>query len=141
MTTAAELALGVDVSTLSGGVFDIDAEFRTITGARAVAECIARGLVMPRGKLVDIGDEPSLGFDLRTFTKRRVDARTLWLITQGVQREADADDRVESVDVKVQWIEQSSTLRVDIEGTTAAGPFAVVLSASELTVEVLRIEP
>lgn len=126
-----------DISTFP----DLDPNFTEISGTRAVAEVLARGLMMPHSRLIEINDEPRAGRDLRRHLSKRYDARTPFLIRQDVAAEAKLDERVLSVETTVDGSEVLTTgkLRVRILGQTADGPFELEVSVSALNLELLKV--
>ncbi len=130
---------GSDVSTFPvGGVPDLDPTFAPITGTLAVAETVARGLLMPRGRLVDINGEQRVGFWLRSYLGARIDARRLQEIKNGCEREARFDERVLTATAQVTHDSVTNTLTIKLSGQTRAGPFSLVLAVGKLTSELLE---
>lgn len=129
--------LGVGVQTLwTGGRPDFDPRWRRVSGGLAVAHSVARMVVCPPGRL---SWAPHIGgnvLDLLNdgFTTQRVRAFAGYL--RGLAR---SDARVKDTTVTVELLEQ--TLKIRIEITTSDDEvFALVLSASKLTIDVLAIE-
>ncbi len=134
---ADEFDLGTDHSTFPGGTPDLDPTFAVIAGTTAVAETVARGLLMPRGRLVDVGGDQSFGFWLRGYLAKRITALTLQEIKQGCEREALLDERVLSATAAVAYDLSAQRLAVSMTGTTRNGPFDLVVSVGKLTAELL----
>lgn len=125
-----------DISTFP----DLDPNFKAIGGTRAIAEVLARGLMMPHGRLAELHDEKRAGRDLRRHLSRRFDARTPFLIRQDVAAEAKLDERILSVNTEVDGSNVLATgkFRVRISGTSTIGPFQFEVDVSKLTVELLK---
>src|SRR5262245_42210422 len=133
---------GLDFSTFVGedGIPDLDPTFTVIPGTstRAIAECLARGLYMPHGRLVEIGDEQDCGFDVRAFLSGKIATRELASIKRGVESEALRDERVDTVTADVTYHPDGNRIEIVVEGDGAVGPFEFVLSITQLTVELLN---
>jgi hypothetical protein len=121
---------GIDYSTFP----DLDPAFREVTGPRAVAEAVARYLLMPPGTLPY---DPAAGFDLRGELSGGIDDGARMRIRAGVARQALRDERVEDVSVSVDLSGDGQKVRVRVAGTTAEGPFTLTVAASGLDVAVL----
>lgn len=134
---ASDTDFGLDWSTFVGGSTpDLDPAFTEITGPQAVAETLARGLLMPRGRLVDINDTQKAGFDLRRFLSVRVTPLVLLQIKAGVEQEAHLDERVDTANVTVAMNQATSTLTITIRGTTNQGPFELVATTTKLKTDI-----
>lgn len=132
--------LGTDISTFAGpDGNDLDRLFRPISGQRAVAEAVARRWITPRQGLVYA---PSYGEDVRQLLNAPLDGPTRAAIEASLQAQAEADERVESCKVVLTSSGPPSSLTLKISGrlVTAAGPFALTLTVTQLaaSLEVLR---
>lgn len=128
--TAAELELGTDVSTFP----DLDPTFAPLIGPRVVAEALARRLTTPRGSLLG---QPDYGIDVRDALNEGVSRASLFALKASIEAEAEADPRVAEVDVSLTFDPAAGSLRIVVAGTTAAGPFELVMAVTALTVEIL----
>lgn len=124
---------GSDVSTFP----DLDPTFTPISGRRAIAEAVARGLVMPHGQLLAIGDRPDCGYDLRSQLSARMTPDKEQRIKTAVEAEALRDERVLAVTVSATYDAAARTLRVQLFLETSIGPFAMVLAVGEVTADLL----
>jgi phage baseplate assembly protein W len=121
---------GSDVLTFPG----VDPNLTLSKGGRVLAEALARRLCTPRGSLPFHED---YGLDLRSFLNEAVTSDSLYRLKSAVERECEADERVESASVSLDYNAQTRRLRVRIEATTAQGPFRLTLAVSQVTVELL----
>ena len=113
-------------------VSDLICPGRLVTGRRAIGEAIARRLQTPRGGLLD---DPDYGYDLRGLVNGDVDTSFLSQIGYFVSIEAEKDERVGSASASVTFLNGALSVRMMV--TTAEGPFTLVLSVNDVTVEVL----
>ncbi len=131
---------GVDFSTFLGaGAPDLDPNWSPITGARAVAELIARGLMQRPGQLADMNDTYRSGRDLRRYMSKRLTQVGLLQMRQDIEREARIDERVESVVIDISHDATANKATVKLAVKTALGPFDLVLAVSQLTVDLIAI--
>lgn len=130
--------LGVDVSTYTRndeGELDLDPTGQEISGARVVAESVARGWETDPGSLPWAEDE---GADLARYLNADLsDAEVLAL---SVELEADArrDERVAALDVSASFDARSGALSVSGDGITGDGPFQLVLSPDDLSIAAIK---
>ncbi len=126
---------GLDVSTFPG----LDVAFKLITGQRAIAEAVARRWVTPRGSLAY---DPDYGEDVRGYLSARIDAARLRALEASLTAQALADERVSGavVQLAVTGSGPALSLRASASLTSSAGPFRLVLTVSQLALdlEVLR---
>lgn len=120
-----DLGFGLDVSCYVNG--DLDATFAPMTGARVVAEAVARRLETPRGSLAD---DPDFGFDVISLLNDGASPTRLALSAAAIAAEAEKDERVLSADTTVVFDAGARTLRIRIALVTSAGPFPLVLDVS-----------
>jgi hypothetical protein len=114
---------------------------RYVTGARLVGEAIYRRLTTPRGMLRGGEEEADYGLDLVELIGSVATANDAAALEGRIQSEVLKDERVLSVDVTVTPTSTGPATEfvVYIEATTAAGPFNLKLSISELTVELVGL--
>jgi hypothetical protein len=138
-SSVADIDYGYDFSTFpTDGTPDLDPTFTPITGTLAVAQCIARGLMMPRGRLIDIGGDQRNGFYLRRYLAARITPKTIAEIKMGCQREALLDERVKTATATVTYDSTAHKVSVSIVGMADEGPFELVVAVSQLTTELLK---
>lgn len=131
---------GQDISTFPAGSTtpDLDPNFTVIESTMAVSQCVARGLVMARARLIDIGDTPRAGCDIRRYLSARIDRNVLLRIKIDVEREAKLDERVLTATANVSFNTAEHKIRIDLKGTTSQGPFELVVEIGKLTTELLK---
>lgn len=106
-----------------------------VTGFTVVAQAIARRWQTPRGALID---DPDYGFDLSDFVNDDLDKATLAGIAHSAANEAEKDERVLTCEVTVTFI-TGGLLNVIGKVVTTQGPFALVVSVSQVTVSLLQV--
>lgn len=104
------------------------------TGFRVVAEAIARRWQTPRGGLLD---DPNYGYNLLDFISDDIDKGTLAQIAQLAGAEAEKDERVLGCSVTINFV--GGVMMVFGRVDTAAGPFQLVVSVSDVTVSLLQV--
>lgn len=127
---ASAVDYGSDVLVFPG----VDPNLTLSSGGRVLAEALARRLSTPRGSLPFHED---YGLDLRSYLNESVTSDVLYRLKSAIQRECEADERVESASVGLEYDASARRLRVRIEAVTAQGPFRLTLSVSQVTVELL----
>ncbi len=126
--------LGTDISTPDAA--DIDPFFGLVSGLRGLAQALARRMVTPRGSLLD---DDSYGYDLRSRLNDNLKPADLSALGTIVQRELEADERVESATISLSLA--GDVLRVVARIVASVGAFRLVLAVSAVTVEILAAEP
>lgn len=123
--------LGVDLVALP----DLDPAFPLQAGFANLGEALARRLMTPRGGLEYDLD---YGTDIRGRLNDSLTNDELADLQGSVEAEVLKDPRVLDVDVRATFIASAFTLRLEIRGATAAGPFALVLAVDRVTVALLE---
>jgi hypothetical protein len=128
--------MATDFGSDIGGVLDVSADLREVSGRQCLAEAIARRLTTPRGGLFYDLD---YGYDLRRLVKAPLVRPAK--IEDDIETECLKDPRVLNVDASVST--ESSTgdgddLRVVVSLVDAEGPFKLTILATELTVQLLQ---
>jgi hypothetical protein len=121
--------LGADSSTVP----DLDEAFTLVPAERGLAELCYRRLTTPNGTLP--GDL-SFGLDLRSALNADLDAAGMGQLRADMEAQLLLDERIESVDLDVALTD--GTLQVTLEGSSATGPFTLVLMASSASVQLLQ---
>lgn len=121
---------GSDVSTFP----DLDPKMLPITGQKAVAEAVARRWLTPLGALVY---DPDYGADLRAMLNAPTDSARLQSVKAALAAQALADERVSSARVDLTASGSGDALVVTVRGQllTATGPFALVLTVTQLAAD------
>jgi len=114
-----------------------------VSGRRLVAEACYRRLITPRGMLRGGEDEANYGLDLSDLIGSVATKAAAAALPGQIQAELSKDERIESVTATVTSTVDgpSTSWVVSIEGTTAEGPFSLVIGVSEVTVDLLGIQP
>lgn len=121
---------GTDVLVFPG----MDPDLNLSSGGRVLAEAIARRLTTPRGSLPF---HEEYGLDVRSYLNETMTSDALYRLKTAIERECEADERVESASVALTFTPAAHRLAVRIELVTAQGPFRFTLSVSQVTVELL----
>ncbi len=116
---------------------DIASDGRMVTGFRVVAEAIYRRLTTPRGRL--IGD-PDYGFDLTQYVNADVSPRDLAGLRAAVVAECAKDERVDSISVESELSTAGVLTLTILIGLVTLDEFTLVITASEVTVELVSVE-
>ena len=114
---------------------DITTDFRAVSGRRALAESLVRRFRTERGGL--IGD-PNYGELLENHINDDMSPADLSAASSAAEAEALKDERVLSCSVAARLVDD--ILYFDIELEDAKGPFALTLSVSDVTVEILTVD-
>lgn len=127
-------AVTTDFGTAWSCVTDLTMPAVLVSGNQVVAEAIARRWQTPRGGLVD---DPSYGYDLTDFLNDDLGPNDLARIGAQAAAEALKDQRVRGAVVVVQLV--AGVLIVNATITTANGPFSLVASVSDVSVQLLKV--
>lgn len=115
---------------------DLNPSFTVLTGAAAVAQDLAHRLMTPEGGLFYDPEYESI--DLRSYLSKALDAAEVYRLRAKVARALRQDERVDDVEISVDFNPAARTLTVTAEGTGALGPFRLVVAASEANVAILE---
>ncbi|MCL6529709.1 MAG: hypothetical protein K6T70_06270 [Meiothermus ruber] len=119
---------GTDLSALP------DLSWTLITGLDNLAEAAVRCLITPPGSLFYA---PEYRFDLKQFLNREITPEALFELEVRAVNALEADPRILAAEVRARQ-PQRNQLDLEIELQTEAGPFALVVRVSDVSVEVLR---
>lgn len=122
--------LGSDVLVMP----DLDTTFTPRGDAVVVADAFARRLDTRRGTL---WSAPNYGFFLRDFLNDVVTPDTLQQIRAGIEAQAEQEERILGLQVGVAYDIEDQVLVVRMQVVSDAGPFALALTISQLTTDVL----
>lgn len=125
--------LGVDISSLP----DLDGGFALAGGYRALGQALARRLETERGSLFYDLD---YGTDVRDRLNDSVNPAELAALQGDIDTECEKEERVLSASATVNFDASTGKASIPIQITTAQGPFALILSADALTVQLLAIQ-
>lgn len=129
----ADIELGIDILAFGG---DLDVDLREVTDTAAVAQAVAHRLSTPEGSL--FYDAAYDSIDLRAYLSAAMDEAEAYRLRAKIERCARAEERVDDADVDVEFNPVARTLTVTVEGTTAAGPFRLVVAANAAAVAILE---
>lgn len=111
-----------------------------VSGVQNVAQAIYRRLITPRGGVID---DPNYGTDISALIDDVQTSRQAAIIAQQIDVEAMKDERVLSSQTQGEFRQiKGSEVRyiASTVATTATGPFSLVLSISNVSVDVLTIQ-
>lgn len=132
---------GRDISTFvlnDEGVSDLDPFFVEISGARVIAEAVARRWTSAKGSM--FWDEDA-GEDVRAYLNAKLDPAKLADIEATLSAEALKDERVARCAVLVTYNQGTKHLRIRGTITPSEGPaFQFVLSIDAVTATTLGLE-
>lgn len=135
----ADESFGIDSSTFvdqGDDTIGMDPMFADLTGPRVVLEACARRLMTRRGML---RTAPDYGYDLTTRIGARVSAVGRERMKAAIEAECEKDERVKQARV-VRFVKSGSAYLLTIAILLATGKFDLVLSVSEVTVEILKAD-
>ncbi len=115
---------------------------RFAAGPRLVAEACFRRLSTPHGTLRGGDAEADYGLDLLNVIGNATTASAAAALPGQIQSELLKDERVSQVDATVNSSIDSAgavSWTIAIEATTDEGPFTLVLSVNDVTVEILGL--
>lgn len=127
-----------DLGTDIRAVDDLDPTMRLVSDREQLAQAIARRLGTKRGELAHIGDSSDYGYDLKEMINDDTGPRATFEVEANVEREVLKDERVFSA--KATATLASTRLTIALQLTDSVGPFVLVLAASAVTVEILRVQ-
>lgn len=121
-----DAGLGSDLDCLD----DCTPQFDELPGddIRLIKQANYHRLTTDRGTLID---DPDYGRNVRAMLHRAMTPADLVAEEGQCRNELRKDDRNETVDVKIQQL-GAFDFRVDVSGTTAAGPYALTMAINEL---------
>lgn len=122
-----------DLGTDFACIKDFSPDLALATGRACLAQAIARRLITPRGGLID---DPNYGYDLTQFVNDDLDVPDLARIEANTVAECNKDERVSSTTVKL-TLAASGLLIVTVSLEDSAGPFSLVLSVTDVTIQIL----
>lgn len=127
------MAAPPDFGTDLFGINDLDLAMREVSGRELLAQAIARRLQTPRGGLFYDND---YGYDLRALVNApELPKKT---VETNIENEVLKDERILDAVVDVRYEgDPADQLFVRLLLRDGTGPFALVLSVSDVTVEIL----
>lgn len=130
--------MATDFGTDVSGATDLTPTLLNISGLPMMQQVICRRLYTPPGSL--LSSPSAITIDLRDYlstTVNRDGSGNGFIRTSIVQALMD-DPRIFSVTVDLSFEPDTGAMLVGLAGLCAAGPFALTLAVTSLTVELLR---
>lgn len=115
---------------------------RYASGSTLIGQRLYHALITPRGALLGGPEEESFGEDLSDLVGSPAGIESERAIREKVQRAASKDEEILKVSTQIQTtIEPTGAVSHDVQivADTAAGPFNLVLSINELSVELVGL--
>lgn len=113
---------------------DLEEGLELHSGPRLMADVLARRLTTRKGTL---SFYPSYGIDLRDYLNESVDDAILFAIKSEVEAECEQDERVLEAEARVLYDSDNQALSVSVTGSSAEGPFSLILRITALDVSLL----
>lgn len=107
----------------------------TVSGRLCLAQALARRIITPRGALID---DPNYGTDITDFLDDDVPAPVLTQLAGNIDAEFLKDERVVASQSTV--IFAAGKLVTTSSVQDGDGPFALVLSVGDVTVDILKVQ-
>lgn len=129
-----------DFGTDIYGATGIDPTGRNVTGTLLLSQAIARRVTTRRGWVLGA---PDYGIDVGDYIGQDITDSDLPRINAEVTAEIEKDDRVFTVTVTTSLSSSGTTgapktMKMGIDGTSAPGPFRLVLAVSDVTTTILE---
>lgn len=125
---------GIEWSSFTAGVPDLDPTFSLFGGDDLVVETAARRLITPRGSLPGAAD---YGYDLTQHIQARMTPVKLAQIRTAVIAEVTKDERVKRAECECTAM-PGGVLRVRVSVSTDTRTYEFVLQVSQVSVSLLR---
>ena len=129
MATQNDLILGTDVV--------IGKNVTLVSGYKSLGLQLIKRLSTRRGTLFY---DKNYGDDLRLFMNKPINQAILDHIKYTIKSQCEQDPRVNNADVTVAYNSSTLALEADIFVTTFLGPFTLVISVTNLNVDLLSID-
>lgn len=124
---------GSDISAVS----DINPSMVLRSGPQVLADAIGRRLITPRGGLFY---DPDYGLDVRAWLNESITESSGVELGSAIAAECEKDERIESARATVDFNLLEGRIRIAVELTTAEGPYRLVLSVSDVSVDILEAD-
>ncbi len=127
--------MAIDFGTGLAVISDWPKLFTYAMGLQNLGNNLCRRLQTPRGSLAwDL----NCGWDVRQLFRAAFNESALPAYTSAISAECEKDARVLSASTEINYIRAAGTMVISVTVTTAQGPFLLVLSVDNLTVQLLR---
>ncbi len=123
--------LGSDLSCIQ----DLTQEMATVSGRICLAQALARRIITPRGALID---DPNYGYDVTDFLDDDVLPQVLRQLGGNIDAEFLKDERVIASLTTV--VNSAGKLIINSSVQDGDGPFTLVLSVGDVTVDILKVQ-
>lgn len=131
--------MNVDFGRDIRAVNDLDVSFSLVGGEENLGNALARRLSTTRGYLFRaFGGDPDYGLGLINWLNADFTAPTIAALETEIEAECRKDERVQDCNATVTHTFGTQSILVELEVTTAEGPFRLVLKIGDLTVEILN---
>jgi phage baseplate assembly protein W len=127
--------MAVDYGTDVRGIFSMGTRASFVSGRLNLGMALARRLITDRGTLLYDLD---YGFNLRAYINAPMTPAIRSFVEGSTARECEKDPRVLQCAATVTWNFVTQVTPVSLEVTTDDGPFALVLSISQVNVQILN---
>lgn len=121
--------LGQDIDCFD----DLNPQMRMVGGFANLGQALAHRLTTPRGTLAD---DPDYGTDTRMYLNAALPPTALAQLRGQVQAECRKDERVQSCQCAA--VLNGSTLQLNLNVGTSAGPFVLLLAVTSVSVTLLQ---
>jgi hypothetical protein len=112
-------------------------DVQVTTPQKIIGQRIARRLMTPRGALGLIGDDADFGWDVRQLFNGKISPTFIATAESQIAAECVKDEQVGGADVDLNFTQSNSVMAIDINLTTAEGPFSLTLTVSQLTASLI----
>lgn len=107
-----------------------------VSGRLCLVQALARRIITPRGALID---DPNYGYDITDFLDADVLPQTLSQVAGNIDAEFLKDQRVVASASTV--IVAANKLIITSSVQDSDGPFSLVLSVGDVTIDILKVTP
>jgi phage baseplate assembly protein W len=115
-------------------VYDVDPDWKEVTGREGLGQALARRLVTTHGSLID---DPDYGEDVRDYINDDVSASDLQQLARKVEAQFVKDERVQRAAVVATYAAGLLTLVCTI--WDGAGPFKLTLQIADVGITKLEV--
>lgn len=137
------MATDLWLGTNSAGVLDLAPSMPSVSGKTQLIQAIARRLQTPPGDPFTEGGNglvnfSEYGIDLRDYVNETLSQQEALMLARKIEAQLLQDERIEGASCRVTIDAAAGTMTVEAEVSSAEGPFALVLSIGDVTVESIR---
>ena len=121
-------ALGTDIAWTGG---DLDTTFSLVSGIQNLKGAALRRLITARGELFY---ERGYGLQLEDYVNADVTRKTMVDLQREIRNELLKDERFVEVDVTIEWLGESNTMKIKTICYSTIGSFDAVFTVDKLGV-------